>query len=81
MRDKWPCSRTPWNDLHHRRLDFDKTFRNHVLPNKIDRLATYRENPPRILVHNQVNISLTVLLLLIGESMKFLGQGSQGFGQ
>ncbi len=71
----------PGDHLHHWRLHLHEAAAVEVVADELHHLGTDTEGPPRILVHDQVDITLAVAQLLIRNAVKLLRQGPQRLGQ
>ena len=67
--------------VQHRRLDLEKAMLDHEAADGAHRLAARHKAQPRLLVGDQVDITLAVFLLLVGHAVKLVGQRPQAFGQ
>src|SRR5882672_7832034 len=67
--------------LHHRRLDLEKALAGHEVAHRLHDAAADAKYVPRLLAHDEVDVALPVFLLLVGESVEFLGQGPQRLHQ
>ena len=68
------------NRVHHRRLDLEVAPGDEELANCLHDLRARHEHAPRLRAGDQVDVTLPILLLLIGEPVEFLGQGPQRLG-
>jgi hypothetical protein len=59
--------------MQHRRLDFEELVLEHEAANGRDDLATVDEGLARFFRHDQVDIALAILDLLIGQAVEFFG--------
>ncbi len=81
MRHKRLGRRTAGDRMHHRRLDLKEAGLDHLRTNGRDHPAARHKGATRVLGHDQVDVTLAVLDLLIGEAVKFVRQGAQALGQ
>ena len=77
MRDKWPGSSSTWNHLHHRGFYFHISGLFQVISHEINHTGPDREGFSGFLIGNQIQVSLAITGLLIGQSMKFFRQRTQ----
>ncbi len=67
--------------MQHRRLDLDIAALDEVAAQRRDDLAAPAQSVPALWVHDQVEITLTIAQLDIGEAVVLLRQGPQRLGQ
>jgi len=81
MGDEGPRDRTAGDRLHHWRLDLKEAALIEEIADRLNQLGTHAEGLARGLVHDQIEITLAIAALGIGEPMPFLRQWPQRFGQ
>ena len=81
MRDERLGRRPARNRLQHRRLDLHVTVAYEELAHCLNDPGARHEHPARILVGDQVEITLAVFLFLIGQAVEFFRQWAQRLGQ
>ena len=81
VRDEGAGRRAARDRMHHRRLDLEEPALDHEGADLADDAAAQMEHAARVLVHDQVDMALAVLALLVGEAMELLRQGPQRLGQ
>ena len=62
-------------------LDLDIAHIVQIIPQMLDELRADDEVALDLGVHDQVDITLTIAGLLVGQAVELLGQRQQGFGQ
>ena len=67
--------------LQHRGLDLNITVRVEEVSDPGDNAAARDENRARVLIRNEVQITLAVAHLHVGQPMPFFGKRLQGFGE
>ena len=72
---------TAGDRVHHRRFDFHEAVAAHVVADRLDDGRTGAESEARFLVHDQVDIALTVLHFLVGQAVELVRQRAQRLRQ
>ena len=67
--------------VHHRRFDFHEAVAGHVIADRRHDGRTGAEGEARFLVHDQIDVALTVLHFLVGEAVELVRQRAQRLGQ
>lgn len=67
--------------LQHRRLDFEEVTFDEELANVRDHLRTHTERVAGFFVDHQVDVTLAVALLGVGQAVVLVGQRAQRLGQ
>ena len=81
MRHERPRRGAPGDRVHHRRLDLEVAPCDEELANGLHDLRASHEHTPRLGTGDQVDVTLPVLLLLIGKPVEFLRQRPQRLGE
>ena len=79
MRDERLGRRAARDRMQHRRFDFEEAVAVHVAADRGDDLAARDEGVARLGGHDQIDVALAVLELLIGQAVELVGQGAQRF--
>lgn len=81
MGDKRTRRRAAWDHLHHRRFNFHKATIHHELANAREDLRTHFKGVAGFIVRNEIQITLTIARFLILQTVEFVRQRTQCFGQ
>ena len=81
VRDKRARGSAAGDGVEHRRFDLDIAHIIQIIPQMLDELRADDEVALDLGVHDQVDITLTIAGLLVGQAVELLGQRQQGFGQ
>src|SRR6185312_1563890 len=81
MGDEWPRGRSSGHRMHHRCLDFHELALGKEFAKLLDDPRALAKSLLRRLAHDEIEITLTVLDLDIGDAVVLLRQGPQGFRQ
>ena len=79
--DEGSCRRAAGDGVEDGRLDLDIAHIVQIIPQMLDELRADDEVALDLGVHDQVDITLTIAGLLVGQAVELLGQRQQGFGQ
>ena len=78
VRDKGARHGAAGDGLHHRRFHFDEVVLVQRVAERSHQLGPGEEDLTNLGIDDQVEISLAVAQLDVGEAMPFFGQGQQG---
>ena len=81
MGDERTRRRAARDHLHHRGFHFHKVAAHHELANAGHDLRTNSEGVTRLLVGDEIKVTLTVARFLIGQAVELVRQRTQCFGQ
>ena len=81
VRDERACRRAAGDGVQHRRLDLDIAHVVQIIPQMLDELRADDEVALDLGVDDQVDITLTIARLLVGQAVELLGQRQQGFAE
>ena len=81
MRDERLGRGTSLDGLQNRGLNFHEAVSFHVATEGRDDSGTLAEGLAHVLVHDQVDIALTITGLLVGKAVELLGQRTNGLGK
>jgi len=76
-----PRRRAAGQRVHHRRFDFEKTVVRHEIADRLHHPAARDEGQPRLFVGDQIDVTVAVFLLDVGETVEFFRQRAQRLGQ
>ena len=81
MRNKGSRRRATRHHLHHRCLDFEITALVQKAPDELDHCGANAEHAARVIVHDEVEIALTIARFEIRQAMPLVRQRPQSLGQ
>ncbi|MNS26320.1 hypothetical protein D3C72_582400 [compost metagenome] len=81
MGDERTRRRAAWDHLHHWRFNFHKITANHELTDTRHNLGTDFEGFTGFIVRDEIQVTLTVTRFLILQTVEFIRQRTQCFGQ
>ena len=70
-----------WNGLQHRRFHFEEVALHQELANMGDHLRAHPEGVAHVFVDDQVDVTLTIALLGVGQAVVLVRQRTQRLGQ
>ena len=74
VRGERPCQRAPGHGVHHRGFDLEKSAIDQEAPNTRQDARADLKHPPRRRIDDQINVSLPVSCLDVGQAVPFLRQ-------
>ena len=81
VRGEWLGRSATRNRVHHRRFHFQVAIVHHVGTNRLHQLAPGHKGGTRFLVHDQIQVTLAVTLLDVGQAVELFWQRTQTLAQ